>query len=91
MTAATVAFLFQNRTGGPAQTPVVRRTGPIQPIEPPKKKNTFATVLPLCFSLVWNHTMAAISCAGIFRPRTNATIRRKQDAVPDGTRSSHPS
>ncbi|HKM82969.1 MAG TPA: serine/threonine-protein kinase [Candidatus Acidoferrum sp.] len=48
MTAATVRSL-QNRAGGPAQTPAVRRTGPVRPIETPKKKNTLATVLAALF------------------------------------------
>lgn len=48
MTAATVRSL-QNRAGGPGQTPVVRRTGAVRPIEPPKKKNTLATVLVALF------------------------------------------
>ena len=48
MTAATVRSL-QNRAGGPGQTPAVRRTGPVRPVEPPKKKNTFATVLAALF------------------------------------------
>ena len=48
MTAATVRSL-QNRAGGPGQTPVVRRTGAVRPSEPPKKKNTLATVLAALF------------------------------------------
>src|SRR5208337_635907 len=36
---------LQNRAASPTQTPVVRRTGTIAPIEEPKKKNTFLTVL----------------------------------------------
>src|SRR5271165_282906 len=47
-TAATVRSL-QNRAGGPGQTTLVGRTGPIRPIEPPKKQNTFATVLAALF------------------------------------------
>jgi serine/threonine protein kinase len=83
MTAATVRSL-QNRTGGPAQTPVVRRTGPIQPIEPPKKKNTFATVLAALFLVG-----VIIYGGNKLRPEFQAAHERnnspQQDAVPDGT------
>ena len=36
---------LQNRAANPSQTPVVRRTGPIAPVEAPPKKNTFLTIL----------------------------------------------
>ncbi len=88
MTAATVRAL-QNRAGGPSQTPVVRRTGTVQPIEPPKKQNTIATVL------------AALLLIGVIvygvnrlRPELKAVRERnssaQQDAATDAT-SSQPS
>jgi serine/threonine-protein kinase len=83
MTAATVRSL-QNRASGPSQTPIVRRTGTVQPVEPPKKKNTFATVL------------AALLLVGVIvygvnklRPELKAARERnnssQQDAVSEGT------
>ncbi len=36
---------LQNRAASPGQTPVIRRTGPIAPVEEPPKKNTFLTLL----------------------------------------------
>jgi len=88
MTAATVRSL-QNRAGGPAQTPAVRRTGPVRPIEPPKKKNTFATVLAALFLvgvIVWGGNK--------LRPEFQAAHERnnssQQDAVPDGTSAQSP-
>jgi serine/threonine-protein kinase len=88
MTAATVRSL-QNRAGGPAQTPVVRRTGPIRPIEPPQKKNTFATVLAALF------LVGVIIYGGDkLRPEFQAAHARNnsphQDAVPDGTSAQSP-
>jgi serine/threonine protein kinase len=50
MTVATVSSL-QQRLASPTQTPVIRRTGPIQTYEEPKKKNTFLTVLAAIFLL----------------------------------------
>jgi serine/threonine-protein kinase len=50
MTVATVHSL-QQRVASPTQTPVIRRTGPIQTYEEPKKKNTFLTVLAAIFLL----------------------------------------
>ena len=77
MTAATVRAL-QNRAGGPSQTPVVRRTGTVQPIEPPKKQNTFATV------------MAALLLIGVIvygvnrlRPELKAARERNNSAQPE--------
>ena len=90
MTVATVRSL-QNRAGGPSQTPVVRRTGTVQPvIEPPKKQNTFATVL------------AALLLVGVIiygvnklRPELKAARERnnsvQQDAATDGTPAQSPS
>jgi eukaryotic-like serine/threonine-protein kinase len=51
-TAATIRSL-QNRASSPGQTPVVRRTGSLQPLQVPEKKksNTFATVLAAIFLL----------------------------------------
>src|SRR5208283_2162520 len=84
MTVATVRSL-QNRANGPSQTPIVRRTGTVQPvIEPPKKQNTFATVL------------AALLLVGVIiygvnrlRPEFKAARERnnssQQDAGTDGT------
>ena len=83
MTAATVRSL-QNRAGGPAQTPAVRRTGPIRPIETPKKKNTFATVLAALF------LVGVILYGGNkLRPEFQAAHERnnspKPNAAPEGT------
>ena len=88
MTAATVRSL-QNRAGGPAQTPAVRRTGPVRPIEPPKKKNTFATVLAALF-------LVGVIIFGVnrLRPEFQAAHERnnstQQDAVSDGTSAQSP-
>jgi predicted Ser/Thr protein kinase len=83
MTAATVRAL-QNRAGGPAQTPAVRRTGPIKPIEPPKKKNTFATVLAALFLVG-----VIIYGGNRLRPEFQAARERnrspQQNAVSEGT------
>jgi len=90
MTAATVRSL-QNRAGGPSQTPVVRRTGTVQPVVvPPKKKNTFATVF------------AALLLVGVIvyggyrlRPEFQAAHERnsssQQDAASQGTPTQSPS
>ena len=44
--AAATASALQNRAGTPGQTPAVRRTGSLPPLEEPKKESsTFATVL----------------------------------------------
>ena len=88
MTAATVRSL-QNRADGPAQTPAVRRTGPVRPIEPPKKKNTFATVLAALF-------LIGVIIFGVnrLRPEFQAAHKRnnstQQDAVSDGTPAQSP-
>jgi serine/threonine-protein kinase len=88
MTAATVRSL-QNRAGGPAQTPAVRRTGSLRPIEPPKKKNTFATVLAALFLVG-----VIIYGGNKLRPEFQAAHERnnspQQDAVPDGTSAQSP-
>jgi len=82
MTAATVRSL-QNRAGGPSQTPAVRRTGPVRPIEPPKKKNTVATVLAALFLVG-----VIIYGGNKLRPEFQAAHERnhssQQDAVSDG-------
>src|SRR6202011_4693063 len=50
-TAATVRSL-QNRAHSPGQTPVVRRTGALQPLQVQEKKTSpFATVLAALFLL----------------------------------------
>ena len=36
---------LQNRAGSPTQTPMIRRTGPIAPIEPPKKNSPTLTII----------------------------------------------
>ena len=83
MTAATVRSL-QNRAGSPTQTPAVRRTGALRPIEPPKKKNTFATVLAALF-------LVCVIIYGInrLRPEFKAAHERnnssKPNAVTEGT------
>ncbi|MGB8493596.1 MAG: protein kinase [Candidatus Acidiferrum sp.] len=88
MTAATVRSL-QNRAGGPGQTPAVRRTGPVRPIEPPKKKNTFATVLAALF-------LVGVIIFGVNRLRPEfqaARVRNnssRQDVMPDGTSAQSP-
>jgi len=82
ITAATVRSL-QNRGGGPAQTPAVRRTGPVRPIEPPKKKNTLGTVLAALFLLC-----VIIYGGNKLRPEFQAARVRNnaahQDPAPDG-------
>jgi serine/threonine-protein kinase len=42
---------LQNRVSNPTQTPVIRRTGPIQTYETAKKKNTVGTILAALFLL----------------------------------------
>ncbi len=88
MTAAAVRSL-QNRAGGPSQTPLVRRTGTVQPVEPPKKKNTFGTVLAALF------LVAVIIYGGNrLRPEFQAARQRnnstRQDLVPQGTPAQSP-
>jgi eukaryotic-like serine/threonine-protein kinase len=88
MTAATVRSL-QNRAGGPGQTPLIRRTGPVRPIEPPKKKNTFGTVLAALF-------LVGVIIFGVNRLRPEfqaARVRNnssQQDAVSNGTSAQSP-
>lgn len=88
MTAATVRSL-QHRADGPAQTPLVRRTGPVRPIEPPKKKNTFATVLAALFLVC-----VIIYGGNKLRPEFQAAHERnhasQQAAKPDGTSAQSP-
>ncbi|HYW65267.1 MAG TPA: protein kinase [Candidatus Dormibacteraeota bacterium] len=83
MTAATVRSL-QNRAGSPTQTPAVRRTGALRPIEPPKKKNTFATVLAALFLVG-----VIIYGGNRLRPEFEAAHERnnssKPNAVTEGT------
>ncbi len=77
MAAATVRSL-QNRAGGPSQTPVVRRTGTVQPIEPPKKQITFATVLAALL-------LIAVIVYGVdrLRPELKAVRERNNSTQPD--------
>jgi len=51
---AANAHSLQNRAGHPSQTPAIRRTGALHPLveEPPRKSNTFATVLAAIFLLL---------------------------------------
>ncbi len=83
MTAATVRSL-QNRAGSPGQTPVVRRTGSVRPIEPPKKKNTIGTVLAALFLVG-----VIIYGGNKLRPEFQAAHERnnspKPNAAPEGT------
>ena len=44
-TTSATARSLQNRANHPGQTPVVRRTGTLPPLEEPKKKNVVGTVL----------------------------------------------
>jgi serine/threonine-protein kinase len=83
MTAATVRSL-QNRAGGPAQTPAVRRTGPIRPIETPKKKNTFATVLAALF-LVGVIVYGGNKLRPEFQAAHERNNSQEPNAVPEGT------
>lgn len=88
MTVATVRSL-QNRAGGPGQTPVVRRTGAVRPIEPPKNKNTFATVLAALF-------LVGVIIFGVNRLRPEfqaARVRNnssQRNALPDGAVAQSP-
>ncbi len=89
MTAATVRSL-QNRAGGPSQTPLVRRTGTVQPVEPPKKQNTFGTILAallLIGVIVYgvNRLRPELKAA---RERNNST---QQDALTDAATAQAPS
>jgi eukaryotic-like serine/threonine-protein kinase len=90
MTMATVRSL-QNRASGPSQTPIVRRTGTVQPVvEPPKEKNTFATVLAALF------LVCVIVYGGYrLRPEFQAARERnsslKQDPVSQGAATQSPS
>ncbi|MFI5097611.1 MAG: protein kinase [Candidatus Acidiferrales bacterium] len=88
MTAATLRSL-QNRAGGPGQTPAVRRTGAVRPIDTPKEKNTIATVLAALF-------LVCVIIFGVNRLRPEfqaARVRNnssQQDAVPRGTLAQSP-
>ncbi|HKI10824.1 MAG TPA: serine/threonine-protein kinase [Candidatus Acidoferrum sp.] len=88
MTAATVRSL-QNRAGGPGQTPAVRRTGAVRPIEPPKKKNTLATVLAALFLVG-----VIIYGGNMLRPEFQAARVRnnssQRDVLPDGAVAQSP-
>jgi serine/threonine protein kinase len=88
MTVATVRSL-QNRASGPSQTPIVRRTGTVQPVVPPKKKNTLATVLAALF------LVGVIIYGGYrLRPEFQAARERnsssQQNTVPQGTPAQSP-
>jgi serine/threonine protein kinase len=87
-TAATVRAL-QNRAGGPGQTPLVRRTGAVRPVEPPKKKNTFATVLAALFLVC-----VIIYGGNKLRPELQAARERNnassQDATSNGNSAQSP-
>jgi serine/threonine-protein kinase len=76
---------LQNRGGSPMQTPAVRRTGPIAPVEEPKKKNTFVSVL-LALSLL------AVIAYGFnkLRPEFQATRELNNRTHPDATPPSSP-
>jgi serine/threonine-protein kinase len=88
MTAATVRSL-QNRAGGPSQTPAVRRTGPVRPIETAKKKNTIGTVLAALFLVG-----VIIYGGNKLRPEFQAAHERNNspepNAVPEGTSPQSP-
>jgi serine/threonine-protein kinase len=73
MTVATVNSL-QHRVTSPTQTPVIRRTGPVQTYEEPKKKNTFLTVLAAIFLL-------AVIAFGINRLRPEFRAARERNNI----------
>jgi len=83
-TAATVRSL-QHRVGSPVATPAIRRTGPIQTYEEPKKKNTFFTVLAAMFLL-------GVIAYGInrLRPELQAARERNNTHKVDSTSETPP-
>ena len=74
MTSATVRSL-QHRVASPTQTPAIRRTGPVQTYEEPKKKNTFLTVLAAIFLL-------AVIAFGVNRLRPEFRAARERNSLP---------
>jgi serine/threonine-protein kinase len=80
--AATVRSL-QSRAGGPMQTPVVRRTGPVQPLKEPKKKNTLATVLAALFLL-------CVIVYGIQRLRPEFQAAQERNKIPKASAAINP-
>jgi len=81
-TAATVRSL-QNRVGSPTQTPAVRRTGVIQPVEEPKKENTFATILAALF-------LIAVIVYGVQRLRPEFQAAWERNNIPKTTTTVDP-
>jgi eukaryotic-like serine/threonine-protein kinase len=73
MSSPTVRSL-QQRASTPHQTPVVRRTGPLPPLEeiPEKKSNTFATVLAAIF-------LVAVIAYGVVRLRPEFQAARARN------------
>jgi serine/threonine protein kinase len=51
LATAAAARSLSSRATTPAQTPIIRRTGAIAPIEPPKKKNIVGTIFAALFLL----------------------------------------
>lgn len=74
--AATNLQSLQNRAANPSQTPTVRRTGSLAPVEEPaKKSNTFATVLAAIFLL-------CVIAYGVNRLRPEwQAVRERNNAV----------
>jgi eukaryotic-like serine/threonine-protein kinase len=68
------ARALQHRAATPSQTPTVRRTGPLPPLEevPPKKSNTFATVLAAIF-------LVGVIAFGIVRLRPEIQAARARN------------
>jgi len=81
-TAATLRAL-QNRAGTPSQTPAVRRTGALKPIEPAKKENTFATILAAIF-------LVAVIIFGVNRLRPEFQAAQERNKIPRAATSSEP-
>jgi serine/threonine-protein kinase len=78
MTAARVRALEQRGTL-PTQTPAIRRTGPVQALPEPKKKNTAATVLAAMFLL-------AVIVYGVNRMRPEFQAARERNRAVEQNR-----
>jgi serine/threonine protein kinase len=73
-TAATLRSL-QSRANNPSQTPVLRRTGAIAPLEEPKKKNVVGTVFAALF-------LVAVIVYGIYKLRPEFQAARELNKRP---------
>jgi serine/threonine protein kinase len=73
-TAATLRSL-QSRASNPSQTPVLRRTGAIAPLEEPKKKNVIGTVFAALF-------LVGVIAYGIYKLRPEFQAARELNKLP---------